>query len=259
MTTPVVTAALVAGVRRLGAYHVIALQSPEIARAARPGQFVTIGVDPDSERLLRRPFSIYRSDPEAGVIEIAFDVIGAGTRWISGRPACTTLDVLGPLGTPFEIVEGARSAVLVGGGYGTAALYQLAAELRSAGVRTHLIAGAATAARAFAPGEELLDEITITTEDGTRGVRGLVTDALTPALSDADVVYACGPMPMLAAVSRVAGEAGVACRVATEEFMACGIGVCWTCVVPVRTPEGPRMLRCCTEGPVFDGAAVEWR
>lgn len=261
LAAPAITRALVAGVRRLGAYHVIGLQAPEIARATLPGQFVTVGLDLMAENILRRPFSVYRAFPDEGVIEIAFDAIGPGTRWIAERKACFDLDVAGPFGVPFEIAEGTRRAVLVGGGYGTSALYELAVRLRAAGAAVHLIAGAATASRVFAPDERLFDAVTVTTEDGTRGRHGMVTDALGDVLGDggADAVFACGPMAMLAAVSRLCGDYGVPVRVAAEEFMACGVGVCWTCVVPVRTPEGLRNLRCCTEGPVFDGATVEWR
>jgi len=260
-SAPAVTRALVAGVRRLGAYHVIALQAPDIAAAAQPGQFVTIGLDPESEHLLQRPFSIWRAYPDDGTIEIAFDALGPGTRWLAQQKACFEVDVTGPLGTGFTIPDGVRRVVLVGGGYGASALYELGATLRAGGAWTELISGAATASRVFAPDEALFDAVTVTTEDGSRGGRGLVTDAMAGAVAVQvpDAVYACGPMGMLGAVSRLAAEYGIPCEVATEEFMACGVGVCWTCVVPVRTAEGLRHLRGCTEGPVFDGATVEWR
>lgn len=256
---PTITRALVAGVRRLGAYHVIALQAPDIARDARPGQFVTIGLEPESEHLLRRPFSIWRAYADDGTIEIAFDALGPATRWLAQQKACFEVDVAGPLGVGFTIPAGGTNAVLVGGGYGASALYELAVRLRQRSASVHLIAGAATASRVFAPDASLFDAVTVTTEDGSQGRRGLVTDALRDAIGDAGAVYACGPMAMLAGVSRMSMHHGVACEVATEEFMACGVGVCWTCVVPVRTEDGVRRLRGCTEGPVFDGAAVEWR
>ncbi|MCA1833323.1 MAG: dihydroorotate dehydrogenase electron transfer subunit [Actinomycetota bacterium] len=251
---------MITGIRRCGAYKVLALAAPDMARTARPGQFVNIGLDPDTGHLLRRPFSIYRTYADEGLVEIAFDVLGPGTQWIATRPACTFLDVVGPLGTPFAEPTIDGRAVMVGGGYGASALFQLAHELRSAGRRTTLIAGAATEQRVFGIGEtsDAFDEVIITTDDGSAGVRGLVTDAMTD-VDGAAAVYACGPMPMLAAVAALAGSRGIACHVATEEFMACGIGVCWTCVVPVRTSDGVKMQRCCTEGPVFDGSAVEWR
>jgi dihydroorotate dehydrogenase electron transfer subunit len=261
VAAPAIASALVTGLRPLGAYRVLALEAPEIAASCLPGQFVTIGLDPSSEHLLRRPFSVYRAFAEEGLIEIAFDVIGPGTRWIAGQKACFEVSVTGPLGTPFTLPAGTGEAMLVGGGYGTSALYELAVALRRTGWRTHLLAGAATASRVFAPDEDLFDRVTIATDDGSRGTRGLVTDAMRDAIASRapDAVFACGPMAMLAAVSRLCAQSSLPIQVATEEFMACGVGVCWTCVVPVRTDAGLRHLRCCTEGPVFDGTAVEWR
>ena len=126
---------------------------------------------------------------------------------------------------------------------------------------TVLITGAATERRVFGASESAgcFDETIVITEDGSAGARGLVTEVLSDVLERTHpaAVYACGPMAMLGAVSNVAGD--IPCQVATEEFMACGVGVCWTCVVPVRTAGGVKYLRCCTEGPVFDGAVVEWR
>jgi dihydroorotate dehydrogenase (NAD+) catalytic subunit len=167
------TQALVAGVRGLGAYAVLALQSEAIARSARPGQFVDIGLEPESSHLLRRPFSIYRVLPEEDLVEMAFDVLGPGTRWIAARRSCTEIDVVGPLGTGFsppDANDGA--AVMVGGGYGASALFQLGFELRASGRRTVLIAGAANARRVFATEtRECFDETIVTTEDGSAGAR----------------------------------------------------------------------------------------
>ncbi len=262
VAAPVRTDALVAGVRACGAYAVLALQSPEIARTARPGQFVNVGLEPESSHLLRRPFSIYRVHPDDDLVEIAFDVVGPGTRWIAARRSCTNVDVVGPLGTGFTPLSTQGTVVMVGGGYGSSALFQLGHELHAEGRRTVLITGAATARRVFGTTEarDCFDETIVATEDGSAGVRGLVTDALQALLGKETpaAVYACGPMPMLAAVAQMSTSVPT-CEVAAEEFMACGVGVCWTCVVPVRTGEGVKHVRCCTEGPVFDGAVVEWR
>jgi dihydroorotate dehydrogenase electron transfer subunit len=185
------------------------------------------------------------------------------------------VDALGPLGRPFDPPEAPAGCLLVGGGYGAAPLFFLAAELRARGCRVDLVTGAATAARLLDPTEagRLGSSLTVTTDDGSAGQRGLVTDPLPELLAGtgAGRVYACGPMPMLAAVSRVAAAAGVACQVAVEEQMACGTGICFSCVLPVGPgggsgrlePSPPenretRMARSCLEGPVFDGAAVAW-
>jgi dihydroorotate dehydrogenase electron transfer subunit len=175
------------------------------------------------------------------------------------------VDVLGPLGRPFTPPEAPQGCVLVGGGYGTAPLFFLAGELRAGRCRVDFAIGAATASRLLDAMEakRLGHSLTVTTDDGSAGRRGLVTDPLPDLLArtGAGRVYACGPMPMLAAVSRVAAAAGVPCQVAVEEQMACGTGICFSCVVPVR-PEGSpgesRMARSCLEGPVFDGTAIAW-
>jgi dihydroorotate dehydrogenase electron transfer subunit len=172
------------------------------------------------------------------------------------------VDALGPLGRPFTPPEQPTGCVLVGGGYGSAPLLFLATELRARRCRVDFLIGAATAGRLLDAMEakRLGHSLTVTTDDGSAGRRGLVTDPLADLLARtrAGRVYACGPMPMLAAVSRVAAAAGVPCQVAVEEQMACGTGICFTCVVPVGEPGPTRMARACTEGPVFDGAAVAW-
>ena len=138
----------------------------------------------------------------------------------------------------------------------------LAAELRARGCRVDVVIGAATAGRLLdaTAAERLGHSLTVTTDDGSAGRRGLVTDPLPELLAGpgAERVYACGPMPMLAAVSRVAAAAGVACQVAVEEQMACGTGICFSCVLPVGPGTPTRMARSCLEGPVFDGTAIAW-
>lgn len=252
--------------KRTGDYHTIVMVAPEVASRARPGQFVMIAVDPWSRCLFRRPFSIASasaSGPQAGSVEVVFDAIGAGTEWLAARRAHDRLGIVGPLGRPYALPEEPATCLLVGGGYGSAPLFYLADELRRAGCRIHSIIGAATEKRLLGALEarRVSSTATFTTEDGSAGTRGRVTDALPEivARTNPDVVYACGPMAMLEAVSKQAAEIGVPCQIAVEEFMGCGIGVCWTCVLPVRTSKGIRHARSCTEGPVFDGAKVEWR
>jgi dihydroorotate dehydrogenase electron transfer subunit len=199
-------------------------------------------------------------------VEVVFDVVGAGTRAMARLRAGEVVDALGPLGRGFDPPGEPAGCVLVGGGYGAAPLFFLAGELAARGCRVDLVIGAATAARLLDPGAaaRLGDRLTVTTDDGSAGHRGLVTDPLPGLLAETGAarVYACGPMPMLAAVSRLAAAAGVPCQVAVEEQMACGTGICFSCVLPVRgaggSGEATRMARSCLEGPVFDGAAVAW-
>jgi dihydroorotate dehydrogenase electron transfer subunit len=247
--------------RRAGAYQSLTLVAPGIAGAARPGQFVHVLAGEDRSFPLRRPFSIHRVD--AGTVEIVFDVVGAGTLALSRLRPRDVVDTLGPLGRPFDPPEEPAGCLLVGGGYGTAPLFFLATELRARRCRVDFVVGAATAARLLDAMEakRLGHSLTVTTDDGSAGRRGLVTDPLPDLLArtGAARVYACGPMPMLAAVSRVAAAAGVPCQVAVEEQMACGTGICFSCVLPVGDSAGEtRMARSCLEGPVFDGVAIAW-
>lgn len=252
----IVTDARVIGVERVGDYQVLSLRAPEIARRTIPGQFVMLSAG----ALLRRPFSVFRA--EADTVAVAFDVIGAGTGWLAGRALGDELSMVGPLGTGFSL-EGSGPVIAVGGGYGAAPLFLLAERMRAAGIQVHAVLGAARAVRVFGANiaDRTFDSVTVTTDDGSLGICGLVTDGLNDlvARTGASRIAACGPMPMLEAVSARADELGVPCEVAVEEFMACGIGVCWTCVVPMMTGNGePRFDRSCTEGPVFDGSAVAW-
>jgi dihydroorotate dehydrogenase electron transfer subunit len=252
---PVLTEARVVGCERLSDYQVLSLRAPEIARATIPGQFVNLS----SGALLRRPFSVFRAADDQ--IAVAFDVVGEGTQWLAARAIGDTLGVVGPLGTGFNL--GAHGPVLaVGGGYGAAPLFLLAERLRARGTAVHAIIGAARAARVFAAdhARAVFDSVTVTTEDGSLGERGRVTDVLdgVVAATGAVRIATCGPMPMLAAVAACARGLGLACEVAVEEFMACGVGVCWTCVVAVESNGDTRFIRSCTEGPVLDGSAVSW-
>jgi dihydroorotate dehydrogenase electron transfer subunit len=216
--------------------------------------------------LLRRAFSIHRVTPggaAGGTVEVVFATHGKGTRWLADRRRGDKLDVIGPLGRPFTLPKEPVSCVLVAGGYGAAPLFMLSEQLRARGCRVDMVLGAATEDRLFGVLEAKRSSasVTVTTDDGSLGIRGRVTDPLPDIIraSGADVVYACGPMAMLAAVAGVAAEAGAHSQCAVEESMACGIGVCMTCVLPVRGSDGvTRMVRSCTDGPVFRGTDVRW-
>lgn len=264
---PVQVTAEVVGIRRAGAYHHLTLLAQGIPEATRPGHFVAVAVGGEgSGMLLRRAFSIYRASeggPVGGTLEIIVAVHGKGTRWLTDRRRGDKLDVIGPLGRPFALPREAVACVLVGGGYGAAPLFALSEELRSRGCRVDMVLGAASDDRLFGvlEAKRTSTSVIVTTDDGSFGIRGRVTDPLGEVIrsSGADVVYACGPMPMLAAVATVAAENGAHSQCAVEEAMACGIGVCMTCVLPVRGADGiTRMLRSCTDGPVFRGTDVRW-
>ena len=251
--------------RREGVYWHLSFSAREIAERARPGQFVNLAVEAPGT-LLRRPFSIAKvssKGPYAGTIDVVFDAHGPGTRWLTTLEPHDVLDVIGPLGTPFPLPQRKVPCLLVGGGYGTAPLLFLADVLSRKGLRTDMIVGASTRERLFdiIEAKRTSASVTLTTDDGSYGTQGRVTDVLAEVAtaSRTGVVYACGPNPMLAAVSERCRELGLPVQVAVEERMACGIGVCFTCVVPMHSGDGSvRMARSCLEGPVLDGAAVAW-
>jgi len=257
----------VLGLRRAGEYHVLTLTAPGIAELTRPGHFVALAVGgPDSSMLLRRAFSIYSVQSRGvygGTLEIVFAAHGRGTEWLSRLHRHDQVDIVGPLGRPFALPKQPVSCVLVAGGYGSAPMFSLADALRARGCRVDVVLGASTESKLFGvlEAKRITASLTITTEDGSVGERGRVTDVLPAVLArtDADVVYACGPMGMLSAVAEVAAQHGAYSQCAVEESMACGIGVCMTCVLPVIGDDGvTRMLRSCVDGPVFRGDRVRW-
>ena len=251
--------------RREGAYLSITVAAADIAERAWPGQVINVAVGAPGT-LLRRPFSIYRTSrqgPWAGTVEFVLDPHGPGTHWLAERVAHDVLDVVGPLGQAFPLPQQRVACLLVGGGYGAAPLFFLADALQAEGQRVDMIIGAATGDRIFNAMEakRTSASVTFTTEDGSVGETGRVTDVLAQVAAEckSGVVYACGPMPMLRAVSLQCVELGLPCQVAVEEHMACGVGVCWTCVIPIRGKDGhPRMRRACIDGPVFNGARIAW-
>ena len=239
------------------------LRAPSIADAVLPGHFVAVAVgDAGSSMLLRRAFSIHNATIGES-IEVIFAEHGAGTKWLATQKVGAQLDIIAPLGTPFILPRSTMSCVLVAGGYGSAPMGMLARALKRQGCHVEVILGAASGDRLFGVLDlkRDADNVTVTTDDGSSGVRGRVTDVLAEIIgqSGAGVVYACGPMPMLKAVAKVATEHSVYSQCAVEEAMACGIGVCMTCVLPVIGDDGQtRMVRSCVEGPVFRGDRVRW-
>jgi len=252
-------------VRQVDAYHAITTVAPGIAARFKPGQFVAACVGGhDTSMLLRRAFSIHDVRPDhGGTVEFVFAVTGRGTRWLAERRARDLLDLVGPLGRPFPVPRDPVSCLLVGGGYGSAALFALAGRLRARRCSVDFLLGAASGDRVFGAltARRTGRSATITTVDGSLGVRGIVTDMLGQVIHEArtDVIYACGPMPMLRQVTALARRYDIPVQVAVEESMACGTGVCMTCVLPVIGSDGiTRMVRSCVDGAVFRGERVRW-
>lgn len=264
---PVQVKGEVLDIRRAGAYHVLSLTAPGITDMTRPGHFVTLGIGgEESSMVLRRAFAIHQVRSRGvygGTLDVVIGVQGKGTRWLSERRRHDVIDIVGPLGRPFVLPKERVACVLIGGGYGSAPLFMLAEQLRERGCRVDVVVGASTEEKLFGVLDlkRLASTLTITTDDGSLGEHGRVTDVLSDLMDrvDAGVVYACGPMGMLQAVAELATERRTYSQCAVEEAMACGIGVCMTCVVPVVGEDGvTRMLRSCVEGPVFRGDRVRW-
>lgn len=254
--------------KRIGQYHQLLLNIGHVVESARPGNFVAISVGgANSGLILRRAFAIsrvsHRSDKGDGTMELIVAPHGSGSKWLCSQPEGTSLDVVVPLGTAFGIPTEPAQALLIGGGYGSAPLFGLAEVLKSKGCRVDMILGASTASKIYAPieGKRSVNSLKIFTEDGSAGTLGKVTDPIPSLIEEGlvDVIYSCGPMAMLAAISQITNAADIVHQCAVEESMACGIGVCMTCVLPVENVDGQiAMLRSCIDGPVMDGAKVQW-
>jgi len=220
---------------------VISLEAPEIAASVRAGQFVNLGMG--SGFLLRRPFSVYRTEGDR--VEVILKAVGAGTARLLAMRVGETVSCLGPLGHGFDFGGGVKTAVLVSGGLGVAPMPLAARDARAAGLQVTWVHGARTAAELCSESDG--DELIVATDDGSAGFAGTAV----AAAPDADLVLACGPNRMLASVAERWPEA----QVAVETYMGCGTGVCLGCAVPL-TRGG--YDRACTEGPVYRAADVDW-
>ena len=253
--------------KKVGQYHQIIINVGDLAALCKPGNFVAINVGGDtSSMILRRAFAISRVSVNStfgGTMELIVAPHGQGRRWLCAQGEGAVLDIVAPLGTAFGIPTEAVPVLLVGGGYGSAPLFGLAEVLNARGCRVDMILGASTASKIYAPmeGKRAVNSMRIYTEDGSMGQAGRVTDPIPEIIKDLDiaVVYSCGPMPMLSAITKITDEFSVVHQCAVEEAMACGIGVCMTCVLPVENEDGTvSMLRSCIDGPVMDGSKVQW-
>ena len=253
--------------KKVGQYHQIIINVGDLASLCKPGNFVAINVGGDSSSMiLRRAFAISRVSINAtfgGTMEIIAAPHGQGSKWLCAQGEGAALDIVAPLGTAFGIPTEPVPVLLVGGGYGSAPLFGLAEVLNARGCRVDMLLGASTASKIYAPmeGKRAVNSMRIFTEDGSMGQTGRVTDPISEIIKDLDVavVYSCGPMAMLSAITKITDSLSVVHQCAVEEAMACGIGVCMTCVLPVENEEGKiSMLRSCIDCPVMDGSRVQW-
>ena len=261
-----------------GDQYILTLDSSEIAKLTKPGQFVHVTV---SDALpMRRPISVMSVDKENQTFDLLYKVVGEGTRQLAERRIGETLSVLGPIGNGFTITDKKRP-LLIGGGVGMPPMIAIAQQMQTTDHQAFAILGSEVP---FPFDEKMADngknyhgathtmplledwgmECRLASLQNYEGVyQGYVTDLarlylddLTPQQRSEVEVYSCGPHPMLAAVANLAKEYNLPCQVSLEEFMACAVGGCAGCVVEVKTDNGPAMKRVCVDGPVFDSATV---
>jgi dihydroorotate dehydrogenase electron transfer subunit len=270
LMAPVDIAATVIENNRLSRdYSVLSLAAPEVGKRTAPGQFVMVKPAGVTDPLLRRPFSVFEvlrnAAGEVTGVSILNKRAGRSTNKLYELEPGDVVTCLGPLGVPFKPVAAPAEAWMVAGGVGLAPFATLAESLAAAKTPSTLFYGARTAAELFYLEffEGLGIKLVLTTEDGGRGVKGRVTGPLEGALKTAGpagaMVYACGPEPMLEAVAKLAARYNRPCQVSVERVMGCGLGGCYSCVVPVRHgDEHANLVRSCISGPVFDGAELVW-
>jgi dihydroorotate dehydrogenase electron transfer subunit len=281
------TVQIVSNERDTDSYFRLVVRAPKIAPLIQPGQFAHVRVLPLKEALLRRPFSIFQVSGDT--FSILYKTVGKGTEVLARMQAGEELSVIAPLGHGFTVPKrGGETPLLVAGGYGMAAMYLLAQRSPQKGI-------------VFVGGRRRVDilcekefqalgwDVRVTTEDGSHGKKGIVTQPLlaelrrsrgdeaqtekaesgkrkveinqsllTSAPTRKLKIYACGPTGMLKAVGKIADEFKVPAELSMDEHMCCGVGVCLTCVIPVKIGDGWEYQRTCTEGPVFDAREIVW-
>ena len=254
--------AQILNVDRWGDYFLFTIESPAVGSGARPGQFVMVKVSSSLFPLLRRPLSIHSAGPVG--IELFFKIAGPGTEILAGKKAGDAIDILGPLGRGFTVSAGLRGkkAFLVGGGRGIAPLYFLGLELKAAGAEVAVLYGGRC--QVDIPLRHKFEvaglPLHCSTDDGSCGFEGLVTDLLARELgrSRPDLLYVCGPDPMMKAAALTARRAGIPAEFSLESMMGCGIGACWGCVHRIKDESGDAWVKICEEGPVFPGDRIVW-
>jgi dihydroorotate dehydrogenase electron transfer subunit len=264
-----IDAPVIANARLSRDYSVLSLAAPEVGRRTKPGQFVMVKPVGVTDPLLRRPFSVFEvlrnGAGDVTGVSILNKRAGRSTNKLYELEAGDLVSCLGPLGVPFEPVDPPKEGWMVAGGVGLAPFATLAESLAASRTPTTLFYGARTAGELFYLDffEKLGVRLALSTEDGGRGVKGRVTAPLEAALTSVGpagaMVYSCGPEPMLEAVARLAARYDQPSQVSVERVMGCGLGGCYSCVVPVKHgDEHANLVRSCISGPVFDGAELVW-
>ncbi len=237
----------------------VTVEVGEMAAAVQPGQFVHMLIPGMEGHVLRRPFSVFYVDAQAGTLTILYQAVGFGSQHLTTVQPGAQASIMGPIGHGWKAAQGTKNALLVAGGVGGAPLFMHAQELVEAGVNVEVVLGAQTAEALVCEPKytQLLGhEPHLATDDGTRGHAGFVTTVVEELVAEKqfDYVAICGPEPMMRIVSGIALDAGLPTFVSLEKRMACGIGACLSCIV--ETVDGRK--RSCVDGPVFDASKVVW-
>jgi dihydroorotate dehydrogenase electron transfer subunit len=256
------TVQIVSNERATDLYFRLVARAPAIAPRVQPGQFAHVRIPPLKDALLRRPFSIYQVAGDT--FSLLYKIVGKGTDVLARMKAGEELNAIGPLGHGFTVPPpGGETPLLVAGGYGMAALHLLAERSPQKGIvfvggrrRVDILCEAEFRALGW--------DVRVATEDGSYGEKGLVTQPLLAELRNSKLetrnskLFACGPTPMLKAVGQIAGAFNLPAELSLDEHMCCGVGVCLTCVIPIKSGAGWEYQRTCTEGPVFDARDIAW-
>lgn len=245
-----VKATLIQNRRIQGDYFCAELKMPTIPLLTQPGQFVHLQIPDLDHRILRRPFSIFDVDNDK--LRILYKVVGEGTRQLATLTPGRELDILGPLGRPFSPLP--HNSLIVAGGYGCAATYLLA---KTAQVKPLVLIGGRSQEDILLKHEyeSLGCEVRISTDDGSMGLKGRVTELLKKELCGQTWLASCGPIPMLKALAELMPPLHLAGELSLDKAMCCGVGACFACVTQIKDPTSPdgwRYARICAEGPVFN-------
>lgn len=229
------------------------IKSEYVSQNAKPGQFVNVKCSEGINALLRRPISICKVDRDRGTFDIVFQIKGIGTEYLSQKKAGSYVDLIAPLGTAFDIATKNKRIAVVGGGIGIFPLLYILREIKDAEKRAYI----GFRNKEFAV---LLDEfdsncnaLNISTDDGSMGYKGLVTDILENDLKSCnfDIIYTCGPTPMIRKVVEIAHKNNIKCQVSMEQRMGCGIGACLVCACKTKKEDSWEYSHVCKDGPVF--------
>ena len=258
-----VFAELIKKEKLLEGLYKFSVDAKEIVELANPGNFIEIRINENSDPFLRRPISIYNLDKKNGVLEFIFQVKGKGTELLAKKKEGDKIDIIGPLGNGTFKFEEYKNIAVIGGGIGIFPLYELSKQAKNAGKKVYTYLGfrnkdLVTLEKEF---EDVSTILTITTDDGSYKNSGFAINYLKNDLekNNIDCIYACGPLPMLKAVKKLAEEKEIPCQISLEEKMGCGMGVCLGCAVrtATSTDDNPQYLHVCKAGPVFNSKMVQ--